>query len=95
MGRGDVVLATAKRRPNPCQEVVQMRGNKTRTLRECGVGTVNDEGHEEQRERKVFRVEGDDEEGDLARGVVLREGVCVGEREGGKEGVRVENAACE
>jgi len=85
----DVILATAKRRPDPREEVVQVRSEQARKL--CGrrVRAVDDEGHEEQGKGQEFGVEVDDEEVDLARGVVLGEGVGVGEGEGGEEGVAV------
>jgi stress response protein YsnF len=70
-------------------------GNKTRELAGCGVGAVDDEGHEEQREGQVFGVEVQDEEVDLTGWVVLCESVCVCERECGEEGVAVEEEACD
>lgn len=85
----DVILAAAKRRPNPREEVVQVRGEQARKLRGRRVRAVDDEGHEEQGKRQKFGVEVDDEEVDLAGGVVLGEGVGVGECEGREEGVAV------
>jgi stress response protein YsnF len=66
-----------------------MRGDQAGDLRHGGLGTVDDEGHEEQREGQVLCVEVEDEEVDLARGVVLGEGVGVGKRKGGEESVAV------
>lgn len=54
---------------------------------------VDDECHEQQSKRQVLRIEINDEEGDLASGVVLGEGVRVGEREGRKEGICVQEDA--
>jgi hypothetical protein len=64
-------------------------------LSSCGVGTIDDEGHEEERKRQELCVEVYDEEANLARRAILRERVCVREGERGEEGVAVQDAACE
>jgi hypothetical protein len=93
--RRDVILSAAKRGPNARQEVVQMRGDQAGDLRHSGLRAVHDEGHEEQRKGQELCVEVENEKVDLARGVVLGEGVCVCEREGGEKGVAVQAEACE
>lgn len=70
-----------------------MGSDKAGKLGKGGIRTINDEGHKQQGERQVFGVEVDDEEGDLTRGVVLGEGVCVGKGEGREERVGVEDGA--
>jgi stress response protein YsnF len=71
-----------------------MCGEQARELGSCGIWAIDDESHEEQGEGQILCVEVHDEEADLARRVVLRERVCVRERERGEEGVAVEDAAC-
>jgi hypothetical protein len=93
--REDVVLAAAERWPYLCQEVVQVCSEQAGELGSCGFGAIDNEGHEEERERQELCVEVYDEEADLSRWAVLRERVCVRECERGEEGVAVEDAACE
>jgi len=85
----NVVFATAKCRPDPCQEVVQVCGEETHELSESGIRTVHDEGHEEHSEGQVFAFEGNDEEGYGSGGVILGERVGVGEGQRREEGVLV------
>lgn len=72
-----------------------MGGKQSSDLRHRRIGTVDDEGHEEQGEGEVFRVEVEDEEADLTRRAILCEGIRVRHCECGEEGVAVEEAACE
>jgi len=92
--RADIVCSTTKRRPDACQEIVQVSGDETGELAGSCIGTVDDEGHEEHGEGEVFTFEGDDEEGYGTRGIILGErvGVCEGQR--GEESVLVQNATC-
>lgn len=72
-----------------------MCGNESSELGGCLVGTVDDEGHEEQGEWEVFGVEVEDEEADLTRRAILSEGVRVRHGERGEESVAVEEATSE
>lgn len=90
----DVVGSTAKRRPDPCEEVVEMRGNDASQLRSSSFRTVGDKSEEEHGEGQILCVKVDDEELDRARRVVLAKGVCVGEGQRGKKRICVQKAAC-
>jgi stress response protein YsnF len=72
-----------------------MRSDETWKLASCRFGAIDDKGHEEERKRQVFRIKVQDEEADLARRIVLCEGVCVRKRECGEERVAVEEEACD
>jgi hypothetical protein len=91
----DVVGTTTKGGPDTGEEVIEMSSDETRSLREGSFGVVHDERQEKQRQRQVLRIEGEDEEGDLARRIVLSIRVCAGESEGGQEGVCIQKVACE
>lgn len=72
-----------------------MRGDQACQLCGRGVGSVDDEREEEEREGQVLRFELYDEEAGLAGWVVLCECVCVRHGEGGEEGVVLEADTCE
>jgi hypothetical protein len=90
----DVVLASTERRPDACEEVVQVCGDETKDLSEGSVLAVDDECHKQQSERQELGVKVHDEEIDLTGGVVLGERVRVCEREGGEERVTVKKHTC-
>lgn len=71
-----------------------MRRNETGQLCSSCVRAVGDEGKEQHGEWEVLGFKVDYEELYGACGVILRKGVCVGERQRGKEGVRVQKTAC-
>lgn len=75
------VPATAICRPYSCEKVEEVRSYEAATLVLACVGAGHHEGHGEHREGQVAGAEVDDEEGDLAIGVVLAVGICEGKGE--------------
>jgi hypothetical protein len=72
-----------------------MCGKQSRKLGSCRIRAIDNEGHEEEGKGQIFRIKVDDEEADLTRWAVLCECVCVRERECGKEGIAIQETACE
>jgi hypothetical protein len=93
--RGDVVLASAKCRPNACQEVIEMRSNEASELSIGSARTVDDKGHAQEGEWQEFGIKCDNEERHLTARVVLGEGIRVCERQRGQEDESVQEAACD
>jgi hypothetical protein len=71
-----------------------MRSEKTGRLRERRRRRIHDEGHENHGAGQELGLEGDDEEGDLASGIVLGVSVRKSEGEGSEESVGSKDASC-
>lgn len=70
-----------------------MRGEETGGLCERGGGRIHDEGHSDHGDWQELGLEGDDEERDLASGIVLGVGVGESEGEGSEERIGVEDTS--
>lgn len=90
----NVVLASAECGPNACEEIEQVSCDETGELAECSALAVDDEGHKQQGEGQVLRIEVHNEEANLTRWVVLGECVGVCEGKGGEERVAVQKDTC-